>query len=138
MTLLFIIAVIIAGIFYFLWQEEREKLAKAEKEIKQLKKRKQSSQSSQSRQSTRAPQPPEKRTDPVTSTNEDHIELLQKLFTKEIWSRSEILELVGPNVMIGNLLERINDYSCSKIDDVVVEEDGDNIYVTTQYKNLLI
>ena len=39
---------------------------------------------------------------------------------------------------LGSLLEQINDYSCSKIDDIVVEEDGDKIYVTTEYKTQLI
>lgn len=66
------------------------------------------------------------------------LEILEKLFEKEIWNRDEIQELAGPGVMIGNLLERINDYACSKIDDIVVEEDGDNIYVTTEYKEHLI
>ena len=40
--------------------------------------------------------------------------------------------------MIGNLLEQINDYAYSKIKDIVVEDDGDNIYVTTDYKEQLI
>lgn len=37
MTLVLIIAIIVAGIFFFLWQEEHEKLVKAEKQIKDLK-----------------------------------------------------------------------------------------------------
>jgi hypothetical protein len=40
--------------------------------------------------------------------------------------------------MIGNILERINDYSYSKVEDLVVEEDGDCIYVTLEYKDKLI
>jgi hypothetical protein len=40
--------------------------------------------------------------------------------------------------MLGNLLEQINDYAYSKINDIVVEEDGDDIYVTTEYKEQLI
>ena len=66
------------------------------------------------------------------------IEILGKLLTKERWTRNELKELVGPDVMLGNLLEQINDYSYSKIDDIVVEEDGDIIYVTTDYKEQLI
>lgn len=66
------------------------------------------------------------------------IEVLEKLFTKERWTRNELAELVGPDVMLGNLLEQINDYAYSKINDIVVEEDGDDIYVTTEYKEQLI
>ena len=66
------------------------------------------------------------------------IGILEKLFSKEVWTRSEIVEIAGPNVMIGNLLEQINEYACSKIDDIVLEEDGDRIYVTVEYKDRLI
>ena len=66
------------------------------------------------------------------------VEILVRLLAKEQWTRSELEELLGPDVMIGNLLEQINDYAYSKIDDIVVEEDGDNIYVTTEYKEQLI
>ena len=65
-------------------------------------------------------------------------EILAKLLTKEQWTRIELEELVGPDVMLGNLLEQINDYAYSKINDIVVEEDGENIYVTTDYKEQLI
>ena len=74
----------------------------------------------------------------ATSENGSMLNILTMLFEKDIWTRSEIAELAGPDVMIGSLLEQINDYSCSKIDDIVVEEDGDKIYVTTEYKNQLI
>lgn len=66
------------------------------------------------------------------------IDILVELLTKERWTRNELKELVGPDVMLGNLLEQINDYAYSKINDIVVEEDGDNIYVTTDYKEQLI
>ena len=66
------------------------------------------------------------------------IEALGKLLTKEQWTRDELAELVCPGIMLGNLLEQINDYAYSKINDIVVEEDGDNIYVTTEYKEQLI
>ena len=65
-------------------------------------------------------------------------EILVELLTKEQWTRNELKELVGPDVMIGNLLEQINDYAYSIVSDVVVEEDGENIYVTTDYKEQLI
>ena len=67
-----------------------------------------------------------------------HFEVLGKLLTKEQWTRNELAELVGPDVMLGNLLEQINEYAYSKINDIVVEEDGDDIYVTTEYKEQLI
>lgn len=66
------------------------------------------------------------------------IEILGKLLSKEQWTRAELEELVGPDVMLGNLLEQINDYAYSKINDVIVEDDGDNIYVTMTYKEQLI
>ena len=66
------------------------------------------------------------------------LETLSKLLSKEQWTRNELEGLVGPEVMIGNMLEQINDYAYSKINDVVVEEDGDIIYVTTEYKEQLI
>ena len=65
-------------------------------------------------------------------------DILVELLTKEHWTRNELKELVGPDVMIGNLLEQINDYAYSIVNDVVVEEDGENIYVTTDYKEQLI
>ena len=66
------------------------------------------------------------------------IETLSKLLSKEQWTRNELEGLFGPDVMIGNLLEQINDYAYSKINDIVVEEDGDIIYVTIEYKEQLI
>ena len=66
------------------------------------------------------------------------MDVLERLLSKDVWTRDEIVQMVGPNVMIGNLLEQINDYSCSKIDDIVLEEDGDRIYVTVEYKDRLI
>lgn len=77
--------------------------------------------------------------DIVGNTNTDHLhKILEMLLVKDLWTRDEIEELVGRNVMIGNLLEQINDYAYTKINDVVVEEDGDNFYVTTDYKEQLI
>ena len=63
---------------------------------------------------------------------------LHKLLEKDIWQRDEVVDMLGAGVMIGNLLEQINDYAYSIVDDIVVEEDGDTIYVTTEYKEQLI
>jgi hypothetical protein len=66
------------------------------------------------------------------------LDTLHKLLEKDTWQRDEVADMLGPGVMIGNLLEQINDYAYSIVDDIVVEEDGDTIYVTTEYKEQLI
>lgn len=188
MTLAFIIAFIVGGIFYFLWQDTKEKLEEAERQIRQLKRQKKNSTKSNTRKKTgfatiempaakkeyaiRQPEP--KPVEPLLdlkklaelkeetraaqsmlaeifvqeepapvqkemSSDKDLVlRVLESLFDKEVWTRSEIAQLAGPDVMIGNLLEKINDYACSRIDDIVLEEDGDKIYVTTEYKEQLI
>lgn len=190
MGLALAIALIVGGIFFFLWQEEHEKLVKAEKQIKDLQRKLKTSQkqskstpsssgfatiekSEQKREYIiKKPKPTtvkplldqtklvelqkqtresqdmlaeifvqdeELPTQQITdSGNGLLLNILTKLFEKEIWTRDEIAELAGPDIMIGSLLEQINDYSYSKIDDIVVEEDGDKIYVTTEYKAQLI
>lgn len=190
MILALIILFIMAGTFFFLWQEEHEKLVAAEKRIKELQRKLKRGQKQgkptkvtsgfatiEKSKGTREyviqkpqPQPAKPLLDhkkladlqeqtkasqdmlaeifvqeedvPITvisaSDNRQMVDILTKLFDKEVWTRGEIQEIVGSDVMIGNLLEQINDYSCSKIDDIVVEEDGDKIYVTTDYKTQLI
>ena len=66
------------------------------------------------------------------------MEALKELLKKDTWQREEVQNLFGSGVMIGNMLEQINDYAYSKVEDIVVEEDGDTIYVTTEYKEQLI
>lgn len=66
------------------------------------------------------------------------IGVLQRLFEKPVWNRSEIQALCTSGTMVGNLLEQINDYSYSKIEDVVVEEIENEIYVTIEYKEYLL
>ena len=74
----------------------------------------------------------------LQARSETELEALGELEAEIKANDDEIVQMVGPNVMIGNLLEQINDYSCSKIDDIVLEEDGDRIYVTVEYKDRLI
>ena len=191
MTLALIISLVIAGIFFFLWQEEHDKLVKAEKQIRDLKRQLKRGQKKPSRSSEsksefatiekskgareyviKKPEPQAERplldqaklvelqkqtkesqdmlaeifvqeqespiVPIITSENGPMLNILMILFEKEVWTRAEIAEMAGPDVMIGSLLEQINDYSCSKINDIVVEEDGDKIYVTTEYKTQLI
>ena len=178
MTIALIIVFIIAGTFFFLWQEEHEKLVKAEKQIKDLQRQIKAGfatiEKSESKQEYIIKRPDSKPVKPlldhtklielqkqtresqnmlaeifvheeesptvpiITSENGPMLKILMMLFEKDVWTRAEIAEMAGPDVMIGSLLEQINDYSCSKIDDIVVEEDGDKIYVTTEYKTQLI
>lgn len=183
MVTAFLIACVVAGTFYFLWSEEKDKLEQAELKIRQLvrenKKLKSKGSTASVGKSRKTkgfaiPKPEKKKEEPlldptklaalqdqtkaaqemlaeifvqeeeqahnaVLQPNMDPlIEVLEKLFTKERWTRNELAELVGPGIMLGNLLEQINDYAYSKINDIVVEEDGDNIYVTTEYKEQLI
>ena len=84
---------------------------------------------------------PEEESPPHSNYQTDQkpiVELLSKLLSKEYWTRAELVEIVGPDVMLGNLLEQINDYAYSIVNDIVVEDDGDSIYVTTEYKEQLI
>lgn len=64
--------------------------------------------------------------------------LLERLFAKEVWTRDEVLGMLEPGAMLGSVLEKLNDYAYEKVGDIVVEEDGDNIYVMTEYKDKLI
>ena len=192
MTAAFIIAFIVAGTLFFLWQDEHEKRIKAEEQIKSLKKRLKRGENkkgvSQARRGTGPVtiekskgareyiilKPQSKDVMPLLDqsrlaelqkqTKESQamlaeifireeekeqenvresdmnplIDFLGKLMTKEKWTRSELTELVGPDVMLGNLLEQVNDYAYTRVNDVVVEEDDNNIYITTAYKEQLI
>ena len=64
--------------------------------------------------------------------------ILKKLLEREMWTKEEVQQMCGPNVMIGNLLEQINDYAYEKVEDVVVDEDDDKIYIMTEYKDQII
>jgi len=67
------------------------------------------------------------------------MEILKILFTKDVWSFEEVETVCKKRKkMIGSVLEQINDYALSKVDDIVLEDDGENIYVMTEYKDALI
>lgn len=71
--------------------------------------------------------------------NNTIVSILKILLTKACWLRNEVDSLCREyNIMTGSALERINDYSYSKIEDAVIEDAGDTIYVTTEYKDQLI
>lgn len=67
------------------------------------------------------------------------MDILKSLLNKEQWQYSEVEELCEKyNVMMGFVLERINDYAFEKIENSVIDDDGEFIYVSTEYKNKLI
>ena len=65
--------------------------------------------------------------------------IMKMLFTKEVWSYEEVETICKKRKqMIGSVLEQINDYALSKVDDIVLEDDGDNIYMMIEYKDMLL
>lgn len=67
------------------------------------------------------------------------MDLLKLLLTKELWKRAEVENMCKERgLMLGAVLEQINDLAYEKVDDAVVEDDGENIYVTLDYKEQLI
>ena len=78
-------------------------------------------------------------TDSTNQENNVLMEILKYLLTKKSWKRNEVESLCREHhLMIGSVLEQINDYSYSKIEDAVIEDDGDTINVMTDYKDKLI
>ena len=66
------------------------------------------------------------------------VDILKLLLTKEIWNRADIeQECRKRGVMLGAVLEQINDFAYSKVDDAVVEDDGEKLFVTLAYKEQL-
>jgi len=80
--------------------------------------------------------------DSIESTaheNKVFLTILKILLSKELWKREEVESLCKKHhLMIGSVLEQINDFSYTKIEDAVIEDDGDTIYVMTEYKDKLI
>lgn len=77
----------------------------------------------------------------VSHNNNDNniVSILKTLLNKDCWLRSEVDSLCKEfNMMTGSVLEQINDYSYSKIEDAVIEDDGDTINVMIEYKDNLI
>ncbi len=76
----------------------------------------------------------------LTITNEEAmIKILKTLLSKDVWSYQEVEHICKKHKLImGAVLEQINDYSYNKVDDVVLEDDGEKIYVTTEYKDFLL
>ena len=81
----------------------------------------------------------EEETASTSRDNNDIKSVLAILLSKESWQRSEV-ELICQkhHLMIGFVLEQINDYSYNRIEDAVIEDAGDTIYVMTDYKDKLL
>lgn len=75
----------------------------------------------------------------ITPNQNPLITILTKLLTKSEWSKAEVDSICkGFNVITGSMLEQINDYAYDKVDDVVIEDDDNIIFVNTDYKDQLI
>lgn len=75
----------------------------------------------------------------VSETPNKDIEVLNILLTKESWNRSEVETICKERgLMIGSMLEKLNDYAYEKVNDAVIDDTGEIIYVTTEYKEQLI
>lgn len=67
------------------------------------------------------------------------MKILKSLLTKESWKRVEVEKICKEHgLMLGAVLEQINDFAYENVDDAVIEDDGENIYVTLDYKEQLI
>lgn len=67
------------------------------------------------------------------------MKILKSLLAKETWKRVEVEKICQEHgLMMGAVLEQINDFAYEKVDDAVIEDDGENIYVTLDYKEQLI
>ena len=76
---------------------------------------------------------------PSNKPAEAWVDILKLLLTKEIWNRLDIeQECRKRGVMLGAVLEQINDFAYSRVDDAVVEDDGEKLFVTLAYKEQLI
>lgn len=75
----------------------------------------------------------------IKSFNDNVIfKILNKLLSKSEWTKNEVKRICQEyNVMMGSVLEQINDYAYDIFDDVIIEEDEDKIYVNVEYKNKL-
>lgn len=66
------------------------------------------------------------------------LDVLDLLLTKESWSRGEIENICKERgLMLGSLLEKLNDYSYDKINNAIIDDDGEMIYISTEYKDQL-
>ena len=73
------------------------------------------------------------------SNDFEYADILAEILSKDSWNRTELSNLSKKRVLIlGSLLEKINDYSYSKVDDAIIEDNGDMLYVNVEYKKELL
>ena len=64
--------------------------------------------------------------------------MLHLLLQKSVWDKKEVEALCKEQgYMLGSVLEAINDYAYRIVEDTVVDDEGDTLYVTTEYKKEL-
>lgn len=67
------------------------------------------------------------------------LEILKIIISKSVWERPELEKIcLRYNQILGSILEQINDYAYDKVDDTVIDDDDDIVYVNTDYKDKLI
>jgi AraC-like DNA-binding protein len=65
--------------------------------------------------------------------------LISEVLSKEKWLRSEFDKLCAArSIMPGFAIERINDIAFEKVDDILIDDAGDFLYVNTDYKDMLV
>ena len=73
------------------------------------------------------------------SNDFEYADILAEILSKDTWKRTDLSNLSKKRgLILGSLLEKINDYSYSKVDDAVIEDDGDTLYVNVEYKKELL
>jgi hypothetical protein len=65
-------------------------------------------------------------------------EILSILFAKAEWPKQEVAQICKERgLMTSAVLEKLNDYSYNKINDAIIDDSGDSIYVELAYKDKL-
>lgn len=73
------------------------------------------------------------------SNDFEYADILAEILSKDSWNRTELSNLSKKRgLILGSLLEKINDYSYSKVDDAIIEDNGDMLYVNVEYKKELL
>lgn len=76
---------------------------------------------------------------PSANSTNAWLEILKSLFVKETWNRIEVENMCKDRgLLLGAVLEQINDFAYDRIEDAVIEDDGEYIHVTLDYKEQLI
>ena len=67
------------------------------------------------------------------------LEILKIIISKSVWERPELEKIcLRYNQILVSILEQINDYAYDNVNDTVIDDDDDIVYVNTDYKDKLI